>query len=393
MGSCFHEIGRCKGAEFTKSSLVENPFLLIIGTSLAAGLSAGFVMHRSSFCVTATFRDMFLFGDFFLMRMLVLLVVASMVLFELGRWSGLLAPYPFPLLGPPSLASLIGGGVFGIGMVLAGGCVVGSLYKLGAGSLVSGVAFVGMLAGSALYAEGHPAWSAFAKATLFDAKAITLPQWLGVPPTALLAPLAGLGAILLWRWQRAGLMSRVSHAVGHLAPWRAALILAGLGGFSYLLIGMPLGITTSYAKLGANIESWFWPEHVHSLAYFAAVPLKYAPPLSDQIITGGPGPAFDAVAAIQYPLIVGIIFGGLLSAELVREFRVQTRIPARQIASALVGGLLLGVSARMIPGCNIWHLWGGLPILALQSLLFLAGLIPGAWLGSQLLARFVIMAR
>ena len=66
---------------------------------------------------------------------------------------------------------------------------------------------------------------------------------------------------------------------------------------------------------------------------------------------------------------------------------------ARQIASALVGGLLLGVSARMIPGCNIWHLWGGLPILALQSLLFLAGLIPGAWLGSQMLARFVIMAR
>jgi uncharacterized protein len=31
-----------------------------------------------------------------------------------------------------------------------------------------------------------------------------------------------------------------------------------------------------------------------------------------------------------------------------------------------------------------------LPILALQSLVFLAGLIPGTWVGARLLTRFVI---
>src|SRR5512139_4010912 len=104
-----------------------SPLLLIVITSSLAGLTTGYVMHRSDFCVTAMFRDLFLVGDRFLLRMLVLLVVVSMAAFELGRLGGLLTPYPFPLLGPASLASLIGGAVFGIGMVLAGGCVVGTL--------------------------------------------------------------------------------------------------------------------------------------------------------------------------------------------------------------------------------------------------------------------------
>lgn len=365
-------------------------YLAISSASLASGLLAGWVMHRSDFCVTATFRDLFLFRDPFLLRMLVVLVVASMALFEIGRLAGLLTPYPFPLLGPPSLTSAAAGVLFGIGMVLAGGCVVGTLYKLGAGSLTALAAFTGMLAGSALYAEWHPAWARLTAASLLHADALTVAQWLDLPPPLLIGPLVMLGLWLLHRWQRAGLLDRPSHAVGHLAPWRAAFILAGIGFFSYLAIGMPLGITTSYAKLGSTVEAWIWPEHVASLAYFSAQPLVYTPPFGDRPIQGGPGPALDAVAAIQYPLIVGILLGGFLSAVMLKAFRPRWRIPRRQWLSALLGGLLLGASARMVPGCNIWHLWGGVPILALQSLLFLAGLLPGAWIGSRLLIRYVI---
>ncbi|MFZ5484698.1 MAG: YeeE/YedE thiosulfate transporter family protein [Pseudomonadota bacterium] len=365
-------------------------FLVILAVSLLCGCLAGWVMHRSEFCVTAMFRDAFLFRDTFLLRLWVLLLVASMVLFEFGRLAGVLTPYPFPLLGPPSLTSALAGAVFGIGMVLAGGCVVGTLYKLGAGSLAALVAFFGMLAGAAFYAEIHGAWSALARATLLHPEALTLSQWLAWPPTGLIAPLALLGAGLLWHWARTGRLTRVSHATGHLAPWRAALVLAGVGFLSYLVVGMPLGITTSYAKLGAMVEAWFWPEHVASLAYFSALPLNYQPPFGEARLVGGPGPALDGVATLQYPLIVGIVLGGFLSARAIGEFHPRLGVPRRQLLSALVGGLLLGLSARMVPGCNIWHLWGGIPILALQSLLFLIGLLPGAWLGSRLLVRFVI---
>jgi len=369
--------------------MTEHPFFLILLTSSLAGLLAGFVMHRSDFCVAATFRDMFLFKDFFLLRILVLLLVVSMVAFELGHLAGWLKPYPFPLLGYPSIASLLGGLVFGLGMVLAGGCVVGSLYKLGSGSVVSGVAFIGMIFGSALYAEWHPVWSAFAKATVLT-PAITLPQLFAWPSALWIFPLATGGAFLLVRWYRQGKLTRPAYAKGHIEPWKAALVLAAIGFISYLMVGMPLGITTSYAKLGSLLEGLFWPEHVAQLAYFQAQPLAYVAPFGSEIIHGGAGPAFDAVGAIQYPLIIGIVLGAAISALLLGEFHLHYRIAMRQYVSALLGGLLLGMAARMVPGCNIWHLWGGLPILAGQSLLFLLGILPGAWIGSKLLVRFVI---
>lgn len=369
---------------------MEQGFLLIITGSLAIGLIAGFVMHRADFCTTASFRDFFLFRDAFLLRQMILLATVSMVLFEFGRLAGLITQQPFPLLGAPTLANLAGGFVFGIGMVLAGGCVVGSLYKLGAGSVASGLAFAGMIAGSAAYAEFHPQWDAFARSTVLVREAVTLPQWLNMSPSAILLPVAACAGLWLAREFRAGRMQRPGFAAGHLAPWRAAVILALLGFVSYVLIGMPIGITTSYTKIGAAIESAVAPDHVASLAYFSLQPLNYTPPFAEQAVTGGPGPQFDAVAAIQYPLIVGIVAGAFVSARRVLEWRPVWRLPLRQVLSAIGGGLLIGLAARMAPSCNVWHLWGGVPILALPSLLFVAGLLPGAWLGAHLLQRFVI---
>ena len=127
--------------------------IYIYAMGLGLGITAGFIMHRADYCVAGMFRDFFLFKNPFMLRALLLQVVFTMVLFEVARIAGILPHYPFPLLGPPALANVIGGVLFGIGMVLAGGCVVGTLYKMGAGSIVSGCAFVGLIVGSGLYAE------------------------------------------------------------------------------------------------------------------------------------------------------------------------------------------------------------------------------------------------
>lgn len=173
---------------------MDNPYLVIILASSVCGLLGGFVMHRSDFCVAGVFRDIFLFRDAFMLRMLLLLMVVSMLVFEVALQAGAITEHPFPLLGPPSLGNVIGGFFFGVGMVLAGGCVVGTLYKMGSGSAVSLVAFVGLLAGSTLYAEFHPWWGSAAKAMLLTDGAITLPQALSMPSYMLTVPLALLGA-------------------------------------------------------------------------------------------------------------------------------------------------------------------------------------------------------
>jgi hypothetical protein len=177
---------------------------------------------------------------------------------------------------------------------------------------------------------------------------------------------------------------------GYLQPWKAALLLSFLGLTSYVLIGMPLGITSSYAEISGYVGGIFMKDHFNSLAYYQAVPLKYIHPLTNTYLEGGGGPRFDALAAIQFPLVAGIILGSASSAMLLREFRIYYKLPARQYLSALTGGILLGLASRMAPTCNVWHLLGGLPILAVSSMLFLAGLLPGAWIGSKILVRVVV---
>jgi hypothetical protein len=180
---------------------------------------------------------------------------------------------------------------------------------------------------------------------------------------------------------------------GYLQPWLAAIYLAILGTLSYTLVGMPFGVTTAYAKMAAYLELPFAPDHVAGLTLFTTENLRYAAPISDLPLTGGAGPALDAIAYIQFPLIAGIVLGAFFSALLLREFKLYYRVPRRQYASALLGGIILALGSRMTPGCNVWHLFGGLPILAMQSLLFLAGIFPGAWIGTALLTRFVLPAR
>jgi len=77
-------------------------FLLVTGLFL--GLGAGFIMHRSDYCIAGMFRDLFLFRSLLKLRTLLLLMVSSMVLFELARQLGMLplskpttgtAPTPF----------------------------------------------------------------------------------------------------------------------------------------------------------------------------------------------------------------------------------------------------------------------------------------------------------
>ena len=146
---------------------MDNHYALIIVICLVLGLLTGVVMYLSDFCIAGMFRDLFLLRRFVMMRYLALLVVSSMILFELARQMGFLPLYPFPLLYSPTPANLIGGFLFGTGMVLAGGCVVGTLYKMGSGSVLSATAFIGLVAGSGLYAEIHPFWASFVKSTTF----------------------------------------------------------------------------------------------------------------------------------------------------------------------------------------------------------------------------------
>lgn len=364
--------------------------LLMIISGALLGTATGFIMHRSDFCLAGMFRDLFLFRASFKLRALLLLIVASTVLFEVARLTGLIRIYPFPLFPSPSLAAPLGGMIFGTGMVLAGGCVVGSLYKAGAGSVASLAAIVGLIAGSGLFAEFAPWWHGVNSAATFLQGKITLSEALGISPALLAGGTLAVALPFFVTIYRRGGWVRPTYTEGSLQPWLAALLLALAGLMSAITSGMPMGVTTTYAKSAAMVEASLCPGHYASLAFFRTMPLHYPHPLTGAVLSGGPGKALDAVALVQYPLVLGLIAGGTLSAVLLGEFRFRWKLPPRQYLSVAAGGLLMGLASRMAAGCNVWHLLGGVPIMAMQSLLFLAGLLPGAWLGTRVLTNYVI---
>jgi len=362
--------------------------VIFVATALLlVGLAAGFVMHRSDFCMAGAFRDLFLFRSAFMLRPLFLLIVMASVLFETERQLGLI-DVPFPFFTAPTLFSLLGGVLFGFGMVIAGGCVMGVLYKLGSGSRPALFALAGLVFGSALYAEWHSYLAPLVKQTTLTKK-MTLPQLIGLPALWLVLVFVLLGSTVLWRWWRGGRLQRFSQVTSYLQPWQAALILALLSAVSAAVAGVPFGVTTSYLKWAAGLEQWFFPEHMSGMTLFIVQPVQLVLPFSGAVITGGAGPALDAVALIQYPLIGGIVLGAAFSTWRLREWCWRGRVPVRQLVAAFAGGILMAFGSRLSPGCNVWHLWGGLPIFALSSILFVMGLFPGAWLGSRFIARVV----
>jgi len=365
-----------------------NPIIVIATISLFLGLAAGFVMHRSDFCLAGMFRDLFLFRRTVMIKSLFLLVVSSMVFFEAARQGGLLS-VPFPLLYPPTAANLIGGFLFGVGMVLAGGCVVGTLYKIGSGNVLSLTAFAGLILGSGLYAEIHPAWSVFAKRTVLFPDKVTVAQILGVDPLVTVIAVAVPGALMLFSWHKKKELARASFAAGYLQPYKAAIVLSLVGCASYVLIGMPLGVTSAFTKIASFIESSLFRNHFENLSFFKHVPLNIVNKLTGSPLQGGVGPTFDAIAAIQFPLVSGIIAGSAISALMLKEFKIYYRVPVRQYVLAVGGGTVMGLASRMAPTCNVWHLMGGLPILAASSILFFLGMLPGAWIGGVLLVKII----
>ena len=217
---------------------------------------------------------------------------------------------------------------------------------------------------------------------LVASRGVRVARWI-----ARTSSVASIG-ILIWRWAREGSLVRNSAVEGYIQPWTAALLLACLGLVSWLAAGMPMGITTSYAKAAAWLESCVMPGHYQGVAFFKASPLDVVLPTGYRL-SGGPGAALDGIAVIQFPLIAGILAGSFISAVSLGEFRIRFRVPPIQIASGLAGGVLMGLASRMAPGCNVWHVMGGLPIFSVPSILFVLGLFPGAWIGSGLIKRLV----
>ena len=362
--------------------------ILTAALLFVCGFASGYLMHRSDFCMAGAFRDLFMFSRSTMLKALLVLIATAALLFEIESLLGLVVT-PFPFFTAPTLFGLLGGILFGFGMVIAGGCVIGVLYKSGSGSRPALTALVGLIVGSGIYAEFHQTITPLINQTKLTTS-VTLPQLTGVSTVWWMLVLVAGTVFAGRRWLQSGDLKRTSAADGYVQPWQAAVMLALLVAVGAAVSGVPFGVTTSYLKFAAVFEQLLVPQHMATLPLFAAQPISHMIPLSGDTLVGGAGPGIDVVALIQYPIILGIILGATWSSARLKEWSWHGHFPLAQAVTVFSGGIFMAFGARFASGCNVWHLWGGLPVFAIQSLLFLLGLFPGALLGSQVIKRIIL---
>ena len=99
-----------------------------------AGFAIGFIMHRSRLCFARAFREPFVTAEGDMTKAVILALVIGIPIAALLFQKKVIDPY----VAIPAtfwIGSLLGGFLFGIGMVFAGGCASGGLWRMGEGHL------------------------------------------------------------------------------------------------------------------------------------------------------------------------------------------------------------------------------------------------------------------
>lgn len=167
--------------------------ILILGTAL------GFTLQKSRFCFVSALRDPLITGITQATQAVILLIGLSLI----GYWIILINSSNLQTLlrgvVPFGYHTVVGGILFGIGMVIAGGCVSGILMRIGEGFVMQMVAFLGLLIGALVANQTQGFW----KNTFGEWQGIFLPDIIGWLPALFLqlGILAGLW-ILAYSWQK-----------------------------------------------------------------------------------------------------------------------------------------------------------------------------------------------
>jgi uncharacterized membrane protein YedE/YeeE len=121
----------------------------VLGGLLFFGFLIGFVMHRARFCFVRAFRCPFMTGE----AEMVKVVAMSLMIYGMGsaviKWAWI-KDQMIGVYHPFFLGSLGGGLIFGVGMILAGGCASSTLWRIGEGHLKLVLTLIGFALSNAL---------------------------------------------------------------------------------------------------------------------------------------------------------------------------------------------------------------------------------------------------
>ncbi len=361
---------------------------VVAGAQLAVlavlGLALGLVLFHSRFGFTSAWRQLVSVGQTSGIRAHLIMLGAVSVLFApiLAGGAALFGQQPEGNVEPIGLGLVVGAVLFGIGMQLGGACASGTLFAVGGGNTLVAVTLLFFIIGATVGALHMPFWSS----DRLNLGSVSLATDTGLGYAgALILQLLVLGVLgyVATRWARKHAAPPAGRPPSARGFWRVlrgtwplwvgAVGLAVLNAAVLLTRGSPWGITSAFAlwgskvlqSLGVDVASWgYWQG-------------EKAASLNEPVLA-------DGTSVLNF----GIIVGALVAAAASGGFVLAKKLPARMLAAAMLGGLLMGYGARLAYGCNIGAYFSGIASFSLHGWLWGVLALIGTWIGLKLRPRF-----
>jgi uncharacterized membrane protein YedE/YeeE len=333
-------------------------------SGLFVGMLFGFALQRGRFCMNSAIRDVILLKDNTLLKAVFAAILTAMVGFALLELAGLIKMSPSAFFWG---AHLVGGTLFGVGMVLAGGCASGVTYRVGEGVVGAFAAAIGLATSASFTVLGFlaPIKDYLQKSTkiMVGEANPTLANIFGLPHWVVAFGIAVISVVV---WVFVASKNKETSETKSKASFFKKFFKNGWG---WLAAGIVIGLINILA---------FYTSTLAGRSYALGITSGWVGIV--KVLIGVP----EAKLGWGDYLILGIIIGALIAALLASEFKI--RWPGwKTIGQTFGGGLLMGFGAITSGGCNVGHILSGLPQLGIGSIVGSIFIVLGAWLMAYLI--------
>jgi uncharacterized membrane protein YedE/YeeE len=352
------------------------PLALALG-GLVIGFAFGAIVYRTNFCTMGALSDIHNFGDWRRFRSWILAAATGLAGAQVLDAAGVVSLAQSMYLAPSLnwLGNLLGGWMFGFGMVFAGGCASRNLARIGGGDVRSLLTLL-VLALFAFMTIGGLLGPL--RAAMEQATAISL--------APLSAPTQSIGDILAVGTGLARGNGRAIAAAVVLAAalfycfkdkeFRASPVHIWSG------IGIGLCVVAGWAVTGLAFDEL--AEHPTS-----PISLTFVRPTADSVewlqrFTAARIPGFGVTT------VFGAILGAFVVAKAMGRFQITTFSDKGDTLRNLMGAVLMGTGGVLARGCTVGQGITGISTMAVGSFLTFVAIAFGGRYGLVVFERWLM---
>ena len=376
-----------------------NSISSITGIIWIFSVIAGITLQRSRLCFASSFRDLFLFGSTKTLKSIILGLMTTSFLFIFVMRSIIQNPTigsipSDPYILPFGISTIIGGILFGLGMVIAGGCVSGSLYRIGEGYVASLFSILGVITGLSILSLS---WNLWWENIISNEPKIWLPKLLdmgyfGAFLVTLFLGMSIYTILTLYEHKKGFKEFKISVKSKEFdsfkeklfsplfilfkTPWNMTIgvIILGIISTFLLVVSKPFGVTGELFSSANDIITMIGLEPAtKGLSELGGCVANAA---SNSIY-------FSNSFAATY----GIIPGSFLASKLSGEFKIRVPKNPFRLFQSFGGGIFMGYGAGMAIGCTLGSFFSAIPSMSLSGWLFGLSLAIGAFFGTKIISR------